>query len=451
MLFVENQNTEWKEKWSDEYLKWICGFANAQGGDLYIGCDDSGQVVGCAHCRKLLEDIPNKVMDTLGIMVDVDLLQKDNLEYLRIHVAPSMYPVNYKGEYHYRSGSTKQHMKGGALTQFLLERTQSTFYWDNVPMPSLRVQDLDAESLRIFRRRAELSQRMSKENLYVTDEELLRALGIMPDGVLTRAAALLFHAMPEQWFPGAYTKIAYFPNDADIAYMDEVHGSLFQQAERIPELLYLKYLKGSISYRGIQRIESYPFPREAVREAVLNSLIHSCYSSGIPVQIRVYDDKIYISNSTMVMNGWTLERYQREHRSEPFNPSLANAFYRAGFVESWGRGIEKICRVCSVNNACVLSFEGRPNSFMVSFLRSEENAGIGDNPVAHLPAIQQTIIALLIADKYQSSTKIAGKLGVSRFYISRQLARMQQQKLLRRVGSRARGYWEVLVTEKESE
>ncbi|MGN0873804.1 MAG: ATP-binding protein, partial [Akkermansia sp.] len=345
--------------------------------------------------------------------------------------------------------STKQHMKGMALTQFLLERVQSTFYWDNVPMPSLRVQDLDADSLRIFRRRAENSRRMSKEDLDVPDEELLRALGIMPDGVLTRAAALLFHAMPEQWFPGAYTKIAYFPNDADIAYMDEVHGSLFQQAERIPELLYLKYMKGSISYQGVQRVESYPFPREALREAILNALIHSSYSSGIPVQIRVYEDKIYISNSTIVMNGWTLERYQCEHCSKPFNPSLANAFYRSGFVESWGRGIEKICRTCSADNTCIPSFEGRPNSFMVSFCRtSGDIGGKGGNKdmnSSKLSAIQQAILVLLGENNHLSSAQIAAKLGVSRFYISRQLTMMQKANILRHTGMRSGGAWHPLI------
>ena len=68
----ESQNIEWKEAWRDEYIKWICGFANAQGGKIYIGTDDNGRVVGVADSKKLLEDIPNKVRDILGIIVDVN-------------------------------------------------------------------------------------------------------------------------------------------------------------------------------------------------------------------------------------------------------------------------------------------------------------------------------------------------------------------------------------------
>lgn len=72
----ENQNTEWKSKWKDEYLEWICGYANAQGGKIYIGCDDSGNAIGTPNSHKLLEDIPNKIRDALGIVVGVNLLIK---------------------------------------------------------------------------------------------------------------------------------------------------------------------------------------------------------------------------------------------------------------------------------------------------------------------------------------------------------------------------------------
>lgn len=111
----ENQNIEWKESWRDEYLKWICGFANAQGGLLIIGKNDTGIIKGINDAEKLLEDIPNKVRDVLGILVDVNLKTEDSKDYLEIQVEPHQHPVSYKGQYHYRSGSTKQELKGSFL------------------------------------------------------------------------------------------------------------------------------------------------------------------------------------------------------------------------------------------------------------------------------------------------------------------------------------------------
>lgn len=92
----EKQNIEFKESWRDEYLKWICGFANAQGGTLYIGVNDNAEVVGIENAKKMLEDIPNKVRDALGIMVDVNLIQDNDKNFLQIQVEPYKNPVTYK-------------------------------------------------------------------------------------------------------------------------------------------------------------------------------------------------------------------------------------------------------------------------------------------------------------------------------------------------------------------
>jgi len=97
MKTKENQNIEWKKNWKDEYLKWICGFANAQGGTLYIGKDDNGNIVGLTNAPKLLKDIPNKIKNILGIIVDVNLCTENNLDYLKIIVEPYPYPISYKG------------------------------------------------------------------------------------------------------------------------------------------------------------------------------------------------------------------------------------------------------------------------------------------------------------------------------------------------------------------
>ena len=82
----ESQNIEYKSSWRDEYLKWICGFANASGGTIFIGKDDAGNVVGISDSKKLMEEIPNKVKDTLGILVDVNLHITKQGEFIEILV-----------------------------------------------------------------------------------------------------------------------------------------------------------------------------------------------------------------------------------------------------------------------------------------------------------------------------------------------------------------------------
>jgi len=95
----ESQNIEYKEIWKDEYLKWIAGFANASGGKLYIGINDTGEVIGAKNANKLLEGIPNKIVSILGIIPEVHLLEKENKKYIEVIINPSSVPISYKGAY----------------------------------------------------------------------------------------------------------------------------------------------------------------------------------------------------------------------------------------------------------------------------------------------------------------------------------------------------------------
>ncbi|MBO7368556.1 MAG: ATP-binding protein [Paludibacteraceae bacterium] len=126
----ESQNVEYKESWRSEYLKWICGFANAQGGVVYIGINDSGDVVGVKNPNKLMEDIPNQIQSGMGILAEVNKLSADGKEYIEIIVRPSSFPVSYHGEYYYRSGSTKQLLTGAALSEFIIRKTG--IHWEDV-------------------------------------------------------------------------------------------------------------------------------------------------------------------------------------------------------------------------------------------------------------------------------------------------------------------------------
>jgi ATP-dependent DNA helicase RecG len=99
----EQQNIEFKQSWHDDYLKWICGFANAVGGAIYIGKDDSGNVVHLNDYARFMEDIPNKIRNSMGIICNVNLLDESGKKYIEIGVNPYTVPVSLRGRYYYRS------------------------------------------------------------------------------------------------------------------------------------------------------------------------------------------------------------------------------------------------------------------------------------------------------------------------------------------------------------
>ena len=442
----EKQNIEWKETWKEDYLKWICGFANAQGGKIYIGKNDDGTVTGITNAKKLLEDIPNKVRDVLGIIVDVNLYSEENKDYLEIVTLPSSYPVNYKGEYHYRSGSTKQLLKGAALTQFLFEKTGIT--WDSIPLDNLSADDFWRDSFDIFRKQAILSKRMDEKDLDMTNEQLLDSLGLIKDGKILRAGMMLFHQNPEKWINGSYIKIGFFESDSEISYMDEIHGSLISQADKVIDLIFTKYLKANISYEGVTRIETYPFPKAAIREAVYNAIVHKNYATQIPIQISIYKDKLYISNDCILPSGWTVETLMGKHRSKPFNPNIANGFFRAGFIETWGRGIEKICEACKNYGTTLPEYTVYPEDIMIKFeaLNTAKNTAKNTANSSKNKIEENTPIVLEFLRQYPKTTQknIIENLNISKRTLERIISLLKEDGYIERIGNNRSGYWKIL-------
>lgn len=417
----ESQNIEYKQSWRDEYLKWVCGFANANGGTIFIGKDDGGKTVGVADAKKLLEDIPNKVRDVLGILVDVNLHETVKGDYLEIIVEPYPNAVNYKGQYHYRSGSTKQEMKGAMLDKFLLQK--KGVRWDGAAVPRVSVDDLKKETFVFFRQRGFKNKRLSEDSLTDSDEHLLENLKLIENGYLKRAAILLFHPDPEKFVTGAYVKIGYFEREADLIFQDEVHGNLFEQVEKTIDLLFTKYIKALISYDGIHRNETYEYPKEAIREALLNAIAHKDYSGSTPIQIRVYPDKLMIWNEGHLPENWTVSNLLKSHSSRPYNPDIANAFFRSGYVESWGRGISKMTELCVVEGLPEPSYLVEGSDFWVEFKKDiyhkEMLTGFGLN--------DRQLDALL---HFKSQGEILSADYVRRFGISERTARYDLVELV---------------------
>ena len=367
----EQQNIEYKSVWKDEYLKWICGFANANGGTLYIGKDDSGNVVGIKNAKKLLEDLPNKITTVLGIVADVNLHETEQGDFIEIIVEPQPNPVNYKGEYHYRSGSTKQELKGAALDKFLLQKQGRR--WDSVTVPNVSVADLKQDTFTFFKEKGIKSNRIDENSRNDTPAQMLENLKLTENNLLKRAALLLFHPDPEKFVTGAFIKIGFFRTDSDLLFQDEIHGNLFEQVEKTMELLLTKYTKALISYEGISRVETYEYPKDALREALLNAICHKEYAGCTPIQISVYPDKIMLWNEGQLPENWTVKNLLAKHSSRPYNPDIANAFFRGGYVEAWGRGIDKITEQCLAAGLPAPQFSPDGSDFWVIFKKDIYN------------------------------------------------------------------------------
>ena len=450
----ETQNIEFKASWRDEYLKWICGFANAQGGKLFVGVSDDGEICGVQDAQKLMEDIPNKVRDLLGILVEVNLKEEEGKEYLEIVTEEYPYPISCRGHYYQRSGATNQELKGGALDRFLLRKQGRT--WDGVLVPYLKAEDLDGAVFDLFRKYAKKSGRMDEADLQDVNEELLDKLRLTENGYLKRAAALIFHPDPERFVTGAYIKIAYFKENANLIFQDEIHGNLFQQVKGTMDLLTTKYLRAIVSYEGIQRVETLPVPREALREALLNAIVHKAYESLTPIQIGVYEDKLEIWNCGTLPEEWTLTNLLGRHRSRPYNPDIANVFFRAGEIEAWGRGIERIITACKKEGFPEPQFDYDGGGLWTTFYFKEEytrnathtspNKGVFGETDGEIKLTerQQVVYREIKKDTSHTAKSLARQLELSQRTVEREISFLRNNGFIDKSSKENKSNWVVL-------
>ena len=339
----EQQNIEYKQSWHDEYLKWVCGFANAQGGLIFIGKDDEGNLVGIDNYKKWMDDIPNKIRNAIGIMAEVNLHEETGKHFIEIVTHPYSVPISLRGRYYYRSGSTKQELTGASLNEFLLKKSGKT--WDDVIEPRASFDDIDKKTVSIFLKASENAGRLP-ENEGLALPELFEKLRLTENGQLKRASLILFGKDPGKFYPNTFVKIGRFgKDDADIRFQETEEGNLILQLHAVLKQLNHKFLIRQIEFEGMHRIEKGEYPVAAIREMLLNALVHRNYM-GAPIQIRVYDDKINIWNEGTLPDGLTLDALKRSHSSRPRNPIIADVCFRGGYIDAWGRGTIKIIDTC---------------------------------------------------------------------------------------------------------
>ena len=344
-MIRESQTVEFKESWRDSHLKIICAFANTDGGKLVVGVRDDGKIVGVKDSKKLLKTLPDKIRNKLGIIPSVSVMRKDGKEIIEIDVKPSLMPVSYDGKYYVRSGSTTAQLDGRELAEFLMKKLGKT--WDEYPLEKVSFDEIDPDAIEKFKDWAR--ERIPSIAREKDPKLILEKLNLLVDGKLTRASILLFGKNPQKYFIQAYIKIGKFVSEADVVSTDEIEGNLFEQVERAMDILQTKYLMRLSGFEGIRRRDVLEYPEDALREAIINAVIHRDYLGTSAIQIRVYDDKLVIMNEGKLPPEVPVEKLKEEHVSKPRNPLLARTFYFAGLIEAWGRGTIKIVESCKQN------------------------------------------------------------------------------------------------------
>ncbi|WP_262710571.1 ATP-binding protein [Dinghuibacter silviterrae] len=411
----------------------MCGFANAQGGKIFIGMDDDGEVSGIDDYKRLMEDIPNKTVNHLGVMVDVNHCKKGDKHYLEIDVPVSSVPISYHGVYHYRSGSTKQELKGVSLQNWLLKKMGR--HWEDIPASASSLNDLDQDSILAFLKRATVHSRIPNEARQYDIPALLENLHLLTsDGQPTQAAVLLFGKRPSQFVPTCTIKIGRFGKSEDeLLFHDVIETNLISMPSDVLRKLTDRYIGRPISYKGLERLEPMEYPEPALREAILNAIVHKDYSSTWTF-LRVYDDKIEIWNPGPLPEELTIQKLKGRHSSYPRNPHIAEVFFKAGYIEAWGRGTTNMIQECLAAGLPEPILEEDQGGVRVTFLKdiyTKEHLtqlGLSDRKIYAVLYIKEK--GYITNSQYQKALQVSDRTAL------RDLEDLVQREVVVKMGER---------------
>lgn len=342
-------------------MKIVCGLANGRGGKIFIGMEEDGSVSGIADYDNQLERISTGIIHSLGMAVDIQPGKNTGKWFLEITVPESHFPVSLDGRHYIFSAGECYLLSGTELQALILRR--SGRHWEDLPVAGASMEDLDDVTIRNFVAESIGMGRLSSEAAKLDRTALMKYLGLTTyEGQLTNAAILLFAKTTVRTsFMAGARLIRQNKQDGPVLFQDVVEGNLFSVFTKVMELLKTKYLQCSLT--GIKMILK-EYPEEAVRQMLLNSVIHKDYRGGFTF-LRIYDNHLYLWNPAANKEHTTMTP-PKEPVSRPANPTIARLFFMAGHGELLGSGIGQIIRSCEQAELPGPNFETGCGGFSVT-------------------------------------------------------------------------------------
>lgn len=437
----ESETLEFKETTGTrrEAAQTLCAFLNQRGGQVLFGVTRDRVVVGQMVNEHTIEKLSAEFqqIDPPATPIIERVRIDDNHEVIVVTAnSGASRPYTYRGKAYRRVGNTTSAISAEEYNRILFERMHNEQRWENQPTTE-SVNDLDAAEIR--RTVAEAVQRGRLDDPGSQEPaDLLRGLGLLRDGVLLRAAVVLFGNAERLKFdmPQCLLRVARFRGVNRMEFLDnrQFNGNAFtllRLAERF--LRETLPIAGRFEPDSFERIDEPAYPPLATREAIANALCHRDYSiGGGSVGIAVYDDRLEITSAGSLHFGLTPEKLFTQHESRPWNPLIAHTFYRRGIIEEWGSGTLKMAETAKKAGLPVPEIEDDGGAVTVRFWR-------GWTLLQHVFALLDSAKGGLVR------REIHARLGpeVSERQVRRALEELKEKGLVISPGQGSKGQWKL--------
>ena len=442
----EGYKIEFKESLSN-IDKDIVAFANSSGGKIFVGVTDKGEINGIKVNNKIktkIQDIANNCRPVPEILLE----SLGNVLIVNVREGTDK-PYECSSGFYKRIGPISQKLKRNDLIEFF--KSEGKIRFDELINDKFNYpKDFDKEKFERFLELAGLSKTSPRERILLSLNVAEKQEGRL---YFNNAGVLFFAKEPQRFIPWSVYTVVLFKNKegTDVIDRKEIMGSLFEIVEQVMDFVRL-YTKVAYRFTGKPRRENvYEYPLEAIREAVINSVMHKYYfEHGHSNILRFFPDKIRIENYWQKPKNFVLGKtvFRRNH-------IIADLFARIHFGEKLGTGFERIREICNKEKASFPKIEFDENYFYVSFKQSREYLKLASRKVTErvterVTENQLRILEEIRKNKYVTTKYMSSVIGISERKIKENIRKLKEKGLLKRVGPAKGGYWKVLEDETNS-
>lgn len=442
MIPEQGQTVERKESLGErrEIVETCAAFASARGGRIYIGVRDNGTIAGVQIGKGTLEGLANDIaQNTVPKLVPaITTVQEAGQTVIVVEVAENpTKPVSAYGRAYRRSGRTNQVLALDEAAEMYLQGRGRT--WDYTVVPEAGLNDLDLGRVKRFVEHARAARRLEVKP-DTPAERVLRQLKLVRDSKPSVAGVLLFGRSPTQFLPQATVRCARFKGETEVTFLDMqvVGGTVIEQVEAVMEFARRNLAMAAKIEGALERKETWEYPLEALREAVINAVCHRDYASAASVQLRIFDDRLEVWNPGGLPPELSVRDLRVSHASIPRNKLIADAFFLIGYVEQFGTGTQRMIDLLQQAGLPEPEFESREHFFRVLFRKPVPV----EKQFAHSDLNGRQVIALRTIEKSKRITRkeYEALTGASDVTAKRDLTDLVNKRVLVRRGA-TRNLW----------
>lgn len=438
----ENEFVEFKSSFNKEVIETLVAFANAKGGRIFIGVNNDGKVIGVSinneSVQNWINEIKSKTNPSVIPYSDVIKINGKTIIIFSIPEFP-IKPISVSGRYFVRRSNSNHQLLPSEISDLYLQNMQIS--WDSYPNHNVKINDLDFNKISGFINEVNKARRFNLSNDPISS---LEKLGYIKENNITNASVILF----SKELISYKIRIGRFKSPTYIISDKLISGTLFEVLEESMQTI-ISHLKFAfeITEKSTQRNEIPEYPINAIRELLLNCIVHRDYKSPVDIQIKIFDQSITFFNPGKLFGNITIDDLKgNNYQSRARNKLIAEAFYLTGYIEKYGSGFQRIRKEISEYKTMIFDFEEIGDGFLTTLKYKIQKTTTNDftNDFTNENSRFEQVLSIIKANNKITSSELANILKVTKRTILTDISILKEKNILRRIGNNKTGHWEVV-------